>query len=99
VQEKLDVERSTREAAVTTMHTEVRSPWVLRALGSGSQWRAPERRHPTHRPREDELAHSADASRTNLAAAWVCFRGGGPTPQGLNSCVMATRRWGINRLT
>jgi hypothetical protein len=29
---------------------------------------------PPHMPREDGLAHPADTSRSNLAAACVCFR-------------------------
>ena len=39
------------------------------------------RASPPHRPRDDWLTHPADTSSTNLAAAWVCFRGGGfPNP-------------------
>jgi hypothetical protein len=42
------------------------------------------RASPPHRPREDALAHPVDTSRSNLAAAWVCFRSGGfPTNPGL----------------
>ena len=48
---------------------EVRCPASARVSVSGALERS--RASPPHRPREDRLAHPADTSRSNLAAAWA----------------------------
>jgi hypothetical protein len=54
--------------------------WHLELSSVSSSAGARSRVMPPHRPREDGLAHPANTSRTNLADAWLCFRGGFPSP-------------------
>jgi hypothetical protein len=51
------------------------SAWVRIGFPAAPAERS-SRASPLRRPREDELTHPADTSRSNLVPPWVCFRGG-----------------------